>query len=74
MIQQTCQHCQHFVDDPAAIEVEFPASTILGTLYASVRGSAGICLDRDRFMDPVSAADCPAFVARGKPSGVAPSE
>jgi hypothetical protein len=65
MIESTCQHCARFVDDPAAIELEFPSVTILGSLYASVRGSAGICQERDRFMDPIPAADCPTFVPRG---------
>lgn len=65
MIEPTCQHCAHFVDDPAAVELEFPSVTILGSLYASVRGSAGICRERDRFMDPIPGAGCPTFVPRG---------
>ncbi len=65
MTESTCQHCSLFVDDPAAIELEFPSVRILGSFYASVRGSAGICRERDRFMDPIPAADCPTFVPRG---------
>jgi len=59
-----CRACEHFVDDPSGIEREFPGINILGSIYASVRGSAGICREFDRFMDPVPAADCPAFLPR----------
>jgi len=62
----TCRQCARFVDDPAAIEREFPGLTILGSVYASVRGSAGICQEFDRFMDPIPAADCESFVPRGE--------
>ena len=68
MDKRTCRHCARFVDDPAAIEQEFPGLTILGSAYASVRGAAGICRELDRFMDPISASDCPHFVARDEPS------
>jgi hypothetical protein len=67
MDQQNCRHCVRFVDDPAAIEREFPGLTILGSAYASVRGAAGICRERDRFMDPIPAADCSTFAPRGEP-------
>lgn len=69
----TCRNCAHFVDDPADIEPEFPSVKILGSFYASVRGSAGICRDRDRFMDPIPAADCPAFLPRTRAGDVEPS-
>ena len=49
---------------------QFPSVTILGSLYASVRGSAGICQERDRFMDPIPAADCPTFVPRSTAADV----
>jgi hypothetical protein len=62
----TCRYCSRFVDDPGAIEHEFPGLTILGSVDASVRGSAGICRQLDRFMDPIPAADCPSFVPRGE--------
>jgi hypothetical protein len=62
--EKNCQHCARFVDDPAVIEREFPGIKILGSMYASVRGSAGICREFDRFMDPIPAADCKAFVMR----------
>jgi hypothetical protein len=65
MEEQNCRHCARFVDDPAAIEQEFPGLNILGSVYASVRGNAGICRELDRFMDPIPAADCPTFVPRG---------
>ena len=64
--RQTCQHCAHFVDDPASIEAEFPYLSVFGSAYSSARGHAGICLELDRFMDPVPASGCPSFVARGR--------
>jgi len=66
MIKQTCQHCAHFVDDPASIEAEFPNLTALGSAYSSARGHAGICQDLGRFMDPMPAKDCLSFVPRGR--------
>jgi hypothetical protein len=66
MIKQTCQHCAHFVDDPASIEAEFPYITVFGSAYSSARGHAGICRELDRFMDPVLAQGCPSFVLRGQ--------
>ena len=66
MIKQTCQHCAHFVDDPASIEAEFPYITVFGSAYSSARGHAGICRELDRFMDPVLAPGCPSFVPRGQ--------
>ncbi|MCW8985019.1 MAG: hypothetical protein OQK55_06725 [Thermoanaerobaculales bacterium] len=68
MVEQNCRHCARFVDDPAAIEREFPGLTILGSAYASVRGAAGICRELDRFMDPIPAGDCPYFVPRDEAS------
>jgi hypothetical protein len=65
----TCQHCAHFVDDPACIETELSNLTVLGSAYSSVRGDAGICQKRGRFMDPVPALDCAEFTARGQPDG-----
>ena len=65
MIKQTCQHCAHFVDDPSAIEAEFPGITPFGSAYSSARGHAGICQELDRFMDPVQAQECPLFLPRG---------
>jgi len=66
MIKQTCQHCAHFVDDPASIEAEFPYITVFGSAYSSARGHAGICQELDRFMDPLLAQRCPSFVPRGQ--------
>jgi hypothetical protein len=64
MNPQTCQHCVHFDDDPASIEVEIPGLTSFGSAYSSARGHAGICRESDRFMDPVMAKDCGSFKAR----------
>lgn len=66
MIDQTCQHCGHFVDDPVSIEAEFPGITPFGSAYSSARGHAGICQELDRFMDPVLAKECPSFEPRGQ--------
>lgn len=66
MIEQTCRHCVHFIDDPASIEAEFPYLTVFGSAYSSARGNAGICQKFDRFMDPVPAQDCPSFTLRGE--------
>jgi len=60
----TCRQCARFIDDPADLERELPAFRILGSAYASVRGSAGICRQLDRFMDPIAAAGCPFFEPR----------
>ena len=64
MIKQTCQHCAHFIDDPAVIEAEIPGLTSFGSAYSSARGHAGICREFDRFMDPLMARECPSFEAR----------
>ncbi len=64
MIKQTCQHCAHFIDDPASIEAAFPGLSVFGSAYSSARGHAGICQELDRFMDPVPAQNCHLFVAR----------
>jgi hypothetical protein len=61
MTEPTCKSCVHFVDDPAAIEAEFPNLTIFGSAYSSARGDAGICQKLDRFLDPLPAKDCRAF-------------
>lgn len=63
---RTCQHCVHFIDDPAFIEAEFPSLTIFGSAYSSARGEAGICQELDRFMDPLPARACASFTARGE--------
>ena len=69
MIKQTCQHCAHFVDDPAAIEAEIPGRTSFGSAYSSARGYAGICQELDRFMDPVPAQECSLFKPREQTDG-----
>jgi len=69
MIELTCQHCIHFVDDPALIEAEFPNLTIFGSAYSSARGNAGICKKLDRFLDPLPAQECPSFTLRGESDG-----
>jgi len=56
--EDTCTACQYFIDDPAAIEAEFPFLTVLGSAYASTRGEAGICVVQGRFMDPVPMRSC----------------
>ena len=70
-IERTCQHCVHFIDDPASIEAEIPNLTMLGSAYSSARGHAGICRKTDRFLDPLPARDCPSFTLRNssKPHG-----
>jgi hypothetical protein len=73
---QTCQHCRHFVDDPAVIEAEIPGLTSFGSAYSSARGHAGICRAFDRFLDPMYAWECPSFEARAdrqvQPPSVSP--
>lgn len=64
MNKQTCQHCCHFVDHPAAIEAEFPYLTVFGSAYASARGNAGLCSKRDLFLDPMPAQECLSFRLR----------
>ena len=64
MFKLTCQHCTHFVDDPAVIESEIPGLTSFGSAYSSARGHAGICRELDRFQDPLAARNCPSFEAR----------
>ena len=62
--EPTCRQCAAFVDDPAEVEKELPGITILGSAYTSVRGSAGVCTEFNRFMDPIPAAECTAFSPR----------
>lgn len=61
---RTCFSCVHFVDDPGAIEAEFPGIPVFGSAFASCRGHAGMCQERDRFMDPIPARSCATFEAR----------
>ena len=60
----TCFSCVHFVDDPGAIEMEFPGIPVFGSAYSSSRGHAGMCQELDRFLDPLPASCCPSFVLR----------
>lgn len=69
MREQSCQSCVHFIDDPGAIEAEFPTLTVFGSAYSSARGHAGICVETDRFMDPLPAYCCPSFAPQGESSG-----
>jgi len=69
MIERTCQHCVHFIDDPASIEAEFPNLTVFGSAYSSARGNAGICQKLNRFMDPLPAQDCLSFTFRCESGG-----
>ena len=64
--EPTCRDCTNFVDDPAAIEDWIPNFTMLGSAYSSARGTAGICRNDDRFLDPVPASYCPAFAQRSE--------
>jgi hypothetical protein len=57
----SCRDCVHFEDDPVAIEARLPHIAILGSAYSSTRGSAGFCLELDRFHDPLPAAGCRHF-------------
>ena len=60
-----CRSCRYFVDDPEALEARLPGLTILSSAYGSVRGHAGICLQLERFMEPVPAASCARYRPRG---------
>jgi hypothetical protein len=66
MMEPTCRDCENFVDDPARIEQAFPGLTILGSVYSSVRGDAGICRVFERFLNPEPAVGCPSFVERDR--------
>ncbi len=61
MTEKTCRDCDHFNDDPAFIEAQFPGMTALGSAYGSTRGPAGICRELGRFMDPMPAEQCESF-------------
>jgi len=63
--EHTCLDCVHFVDDPGLIESEFPGIPVFGSAYSSARGLAGICEERQRFMDPLPASYCRTFEERG---------
>lgn len=63
-MDNTCQHCIHFDDDPASLEAQLPGIRALGSAYGSARGRAGICDVSDRLMDPVPAESCPDFEER----------
>ena len=69
MTRAACQHCAHFVDDPALIEAEIPNLTSFGSAYSSARGYAGICRKLDLFLDPMLAEHCPSFSFRGAVNG-----
>jgi hypothetical protein len=61
---KNCLDCARFFDQPADIEARIPNLTLLGSAYASVRGSAGVCEFLGRFMDPVPASSCAGFTRR----------
>jgi len=65
MVGRSCRSCTHFDDDPAVIEAEFPYLCVFGSAYSSARGHAGICRERERFMDPLPAEHCLSFTLRG---------
>jgi hypothetical protein len=68
-MENSCQQCAHFEDDPAAIEVAFPYLTVFGSAYSSARGHAGICEKLDLFMDPLPGENCPSFTPDGEGAG-----
>jgi hypothetical protein len=67
--ERTCMSCAHFVDDPGALEVEFPYLSVFGSAYSSARGLAGMCQRLQRFMDPLPANRCPSFTPRAETTG-----
>lgn len=58
----SCRNCQYFVDDPFALEREFPGIGALSSTLGSTRGEAGICRVLAVFHDPH--AVCAAFQPR----------
>ncbi|HVY14252.1 MAG TPA: hypothetical protein VHB27_03420 [Rhodopila sp.] len=44
---ERCGTCAYFIKDRAAIEAAIPNLTIIGSAYASVAGSDGLCRHHD---------------------------
>jgi hypothetical protein len=59
---ETCRDCRFFNNDPAWIEKIFPGLSSLSSAYGSTRAEAGICSERELFLQPVT--KCPQFVGR----------
>ena len=56
----TCGRCEHFENDPTALEKAFPGLTSMCSGFASVRAQDGLCRRHDIYL---SAWDsCPSFL------------
>jgi hypothetical protein len=59
---ETCRDCRFFNNDPAWLEKIFPGLNSLCSAYGCTRAEAGICSQRDLFLQPVKR--CPQFAGR----------
>jgi len=48
--EQSCGSCRYFCQAPHEIESQMPGLRSLGSLYASVRASDGLCRRHDRYL------------------------
>jgi hypothetical protein len=47
---RNCASCAYFCDTPARIEEQIPGLTCMGSAYASVRSTDGICTLHGRYL------------------------
>jgi hypothetical protein len=55
--EQSCGSCRYFCQAPHEIESQMPGIRSLGSAWASVRGSDGICRKHDRYLGATSHCD-----------------
>jgi hypothetical protein len=55
--EQSCGSCRYFCESPHEIESQMPGIRSLGSAWASVRASDGICRRHDRYLGATSHCD-----------------
>ena len=58
----SCASCRYFEDSVAAIETALPGLTALGSAYAAVRATDGVCLYHSRYL--ASSSHCAEHTVR----------
>ena len=54
LVEDSCGSCRYFCQAPHEIESQMPGMRSLGSAYASVRASDGLCRRHDRYLTACS--------------------
>ena len=57
LLEDSCGSCRYFCQSPHEIESQMPGLRSLGSVYASVRASDGLCCRHDRYLGASSYCD-----------------